>query len=68
MFCSIERFAQIYAAKLDMNPSVLRKTLWGDFYLETKTKRIKKGAQVSHVMYSVQVGNAFICTLSLGNR
>lgn len=31
--------------KLGVNVDVLRKTLWGDFYLHSKTKRIMKGAQ-----------------------
>ena len=42
----IEQFAQMWSKKLGMNANVLLKTLWGDFYLENKTKRIKKGAQV----------------------
>ena len=28
-----------------MNATILKKTLWGDFYLNTKTRRIYKGAQ-----------------------
>ena len=43
---SIEDFARIYSSKLGMKEDVLRKTLWGDFYLNTKTKRIHKGAFV----------------------
>lgn len=31
--------------KLGVNVNVLKKTLWGDFYLHSKTKRIMKGAQ-----------------------
>jgi len=31
--------------KLGIKTDVLKKTLWGDFYLHTKTKRIMKGAQ-----------------------
>lgn len=31
--------------KLGVNVEVLKKTLWGDFYLHSKTKRIMKGAQ-----------------------
>ena len=45
-YCSIEDFARIYSSKLGMKEDVLRKTLWGDFYLNTKTKRIHKGAFV----------------------
>ena len=43
----ISDFAAMYAKKLGLNKKVLQKTLWGDFYLNAKTKRIFKGAQVS---------------------
>ncbi|KAI9000018.1 hypothetical protein BC832DRAFT_563311 [Gaertneriomyces semiglobifer] len=36
----IEQFAQIYAQKLGIKESLLRKVLWGDYYLDTKTKRV----------------------------
>ena len=36
-------FAKIYAAKLGFSESVLRKTLWGDFFINTKTKKIMRG-------------------------
>ncbi|RKP40315.1 hypothetical protein BJ085DRAFT_18730 [Dimargaris cristalligena] len=36
----ISHFAQLYAAKLKIRESVLRTTLWGDYYLDPKTKRI----------------------------
>ncbi|XP_045216272.2 elongation factor-like GTPase 1 isoform X2 [Mercenaria mercenaria] len=42
---SIDKFAEIYGKKLGMNEVGLRKTLWGDFFLNSKTKRIMKGAQ-----------------------
>jgi len=42
----IHHFADLYEAKLGFKVEILRKTLWGDFYLDSKTKRIKKGAQV----------------------
>lgn len=42
---SIDQFAEIYSKKLGMNQVGLRRTLWGDFYLNSKTKRIMKGAQ-----------------------
>lgn len=45
-FYSISDFAVLYASKLGINQEVLKRTLWGDFYLNTKTKRIMKGAQV----------------------
>ncbi|XP_069671578.1 elongation factor-like GTPase 1 [Periplaneta americana] len=43
-FC-VEDFAKLYAEKLGVNEKVLLKTLWGDFYLHGKTKRVMKGAQ-----------------------
>ena len=47
---SVSHFAELYAKKLGIQADTLRKTLWGDFFLNTKTKRIHKGAQVcSHV-------------------
>ncbi|KAF9925090.1 Cytoplasmic GTPase/eEF2-like protein (ribosomal biogenesis) [Linnemannia zychae] len=36
----IDQFAAIYAQKLGMKEGVLRKCLWGDFYLDPKTKRV----------------------------
>ena len=30
--------------KLNVNAKVIRKTLWGDFFLNGKTKKIQKGA------------------------
>lgn len=42
---SIKEFAKIYSNKLGFSEKVLRKTLWGDFYINNKTKRIMKGAQ-----------------------
>lgn len=42
---SIETFANLVSNKLGVNVDVLKKTLWGDFYLHSKTKRIMKGAQ-----------------------
>ena len=35
----------MYASKLGINKTILAKTLWGDFYLHSKSKRIFKGAQ-----------------------
>lgn len=45
--CSIQQFAHIYSQKMGIRAEVLQKTLWGDFYLNTKAKKIMKGAQVS---------------------
>ncbi|XP_033634554.1 elongation factor-like GTPase 1 [Asterias rubens] len=42
----IDHFADMYATKLGVKVEILRKTLWGDFFLNSKTKRIMKGAQV----------------------
>ncbi|KAJ1561950.1 Elongation factor-like GTPase 1, partial [Nowakowskiella sp. JEL0078] len=36
----IDQFAQIYAAKLGVKEEMLKKVLWGDFYLDPKTKRV----------------------------
>ncbi|KAJ1656561.1 Cytoplasmic GTPase/eEF2-like protein (ribosomal biogenesis) [Dispira simplex] len=36
----IQHFAQLYASKLKIKESLLRSTLWGDYYLDPKTKRI----------------------------
>lgn len=42
---SIQQFAHIYSQKMGIRAEVLQKTLWGDFYLNTKAKKIMKGAQ-----------------------
>ncbi|XP_037563174.1 elongation factor-like GTPase 1 isoform X2 [Dermacentor silvarum] len=42
---STSQFAQLYAEKLGVKKQVLEKTLWGDYYLNAKAKRILKGAQ-----------------------
>ena len=36
----IGKFAQLFASKLGFNEDNLRKVLWGDFYLDPKTKRV----------------------------
>ena len=36
----IGKFAQLYAEKLGIKEANLRKVLWGDYYLDPKTKRI----------------------------
>lgn len=36
----IGKFSQLYASKLGIKEANLRKVLWGDFYLEPKTKRV----------------------------
>ena len=42
---TIKTFANIYANKMGIKSDVLKKTLWGDYYYNSKTKRIMKGAQ-----------------------
>lgn len=37
---SVNTFAKVYAAKLGFSHSVLTKTLWGDYYLDMKNKKI----------------------------
>lgn len=37
---TVRQFASIYEKKLSMKRSILEKVLWGDFYLEPKTKRV----------------------------
>ncbi|XP_032906109.1 elongation factor-like GTPase 1 isoform X2 [Amblyraja radiata] len=41
----IGQFVKMYSEKMGINSEVLRKTLWGDYYLNTKSKKIMKGAQ-----------------------
>ncbi|KAI0051129.1 P-loop containing nucleoside triphosphate hydrolase protein [Auriscalpium vulgare] len=36
----VSRFAQIFAAKLGIKEASFRKVLWGDYYLDPKTKRV----------------------------
>lgn len=42
----IAEFADIYADKLGCRRQTLMKTLWGDYWLNAKEKRIMKGAQL----------------------
>lgn len=49
MFSSIRHFAHIYSERMGIKKEVLLKTLWGDFYLNVKAKRIMKGAQVTQL-------------------
>uniref|UniRef100_A0A674ENY0 Elongation factor-like 1 n=1 Tax=Salmo trutta TaxID=8032 RepID=A0A674ENY0_SALTR len=41
---SIQQFAQIHSQRMGIRAEVLLKTLWGDFYLNAKAKKIMKGA------------------------
>jgi ribosome assembly protein 1 len=36
----VGKFAQLYAAKLGIKEANLRRVLWGDFFLDPKTKRV----------------------------
>ena len=72
---SINHFAQMYAKKVGINASVLEKTLWGDYFLNAKSKRIFKGAQVcmtdnssgrSLSPHSGQREEATLCTICTG--
>lgn len=36
----VGKFAQLFAAKLGIKEENLRRVLWGDFYLDPKTKRV----------------------------
>lgn len=36
----VSKFAALYAAKLGMKESNLRRVLWGDFYIDPKTKKV----------------------------
>ena len=40
----LDDFVDLYSKKLNVNAKVIRKTLWGDFFLNAKTKKIQKGA------------------------
>ncbi|RVE43489.1 hypothetical protein evm_011861 [Chilo suppressalis] len=42
---TIHTFAKLFSEKLGVKEEILRKVLWGDFYLNPKTKRFMKGAQ-----------------------
>ncbi|XP_027017752.1 elongation factor-like GTPase 1 [Tachysurus fulvidraco] len=42
---SIHQFAQMYSQKMGIRLQLLQKTLWGDYFLNAKAKKIMKGAQ-----------------------
>ncbi|KAI5651413.1 elongation factor tu GTP binding domain-containing protein [Phthorimaea operculella] len=42
---TVHTFAKLFSDKLGVKEEILKKVLWGDFYLNTKTKRFMKGAQ-----------------------
>lgn len=43
---SINTFSKIYSAKLGFSRAVLAKTLWGDYYLDMKNKKIIPGSKL----------------------
>lgn len=42
---TVQHFSKTISQKYGMSEEVLRKTLWGDFYMDSKRKRILRGAQ-----------------------
>ncbi|CAH2232196.1 jg12355 [Pararge aegeria aegeria] len=42
---TVHTFAKLFSDKLGVKEDLLKKVLWGDFYLNSKTKRFMKGAQ-----------------------
>lgn len=45
---SLETFVEIYTKKLNFSKTVLRKTLWGDYYMNVKEKKILTGANIKN--------------------
>lgn len=45
---NVNTFARIYSAKLGFSHGVLSKTLWGDFYLDMKNKKIIPGKKLKN--------------------
>lgn len=54
----IEHFAKIYSKKIGIKREVLMKTLWGDYYINMKAKKIMKVDQVMWRMSLLNVGCA----------
>ena len=44
IYFRIEKFADLYSQKLGISKKILLKTLWGDYFLNMKAKKIFKGA------------------------
>lgn len=42
----VSHFAELYSKRLGIRAEILQKTLWGDYFVNAKAKRIFKGAQV----------------------
>uniref|UniRef100_H2YCG0 Ribosome assembly protein 1 n=1 Tax=Ciona savignyi TaxID=51511 RepID=H2YCG0_CIOSA len=47
----IQHFSRIFSKKLGIREKILTRTLWGDYYVNTKTKKIMKGAQVRKTLF-----------------
>jgi hypothetical protein len=58
--CRLDHFSQLYAKKVGLSEKVLRKTLWGDFYVDTKAKSVKKGAQVKSIFRITYYGEILV--------
>jgi ribosome assembly protein 1 len=43
---TVKQFAALYERKLGMKRAVLERVLWGDYYLDPKTKRVLTGAKL----------------------
>uniref|UniRef100_A0A663LKM2 Elongation factor-like GTPase 1 n=1 Tax=Athene cunicularia TaxID=194338 RepID=A0A663LKM2_ATHCN len=57
----IEHFAKLYSQKIGIKPAVLLKTLWGDYYLNTKAKKIMKSDQVGRLSGILPVFLVYAC-------
>lgn len=55
VFGSIQQFASIYSEKMGIDSELLLKSLWGDFYLNAKAKKIVEGAQVIYYDIHLQI-------------
>lgn len=58
----IGKFAQLYASKLGIREANFKRVLWGDFYLDTKTKRVishkqLKGRNLKPLFVQFVLGN-----------
>ncbi len=59
---TVRQFASLYEKKLGIKRSILEKVLWGDFYLEPKTKRVLgskhlKGRPLKPMFVQLVLGN-----------
>nr|XP_007989108.2 elongation factor-like GTPase 1 [Chlorocebus sabaeus] len=61
----IEHFARIYSQKIAIKKEVLMKTLWGDYYINMKAKKIMKGDQVMRCISFLTVGHVLALQKSI---